>query len=162
MAQQKNSGSRFMLLAIRAARRGIAAGQSPFGCCIEKGGKPIAVAHNAVWKSTDITAHAEVAAIRLACKKLKSIKLSGCTLYTTCEPCPMCYSAIHWAGIPKIVYGASIADAKKCGFGELEIPAEKMKALAGDRIKMEKGVLRKECAGLFSLFSKKWGEKRLY
>lgn len=151
-----------MLLAIRAAERGIALGQSPFGCCIVKGGKPIATAHNSVWKSTDITAHAEIAAIRLACKKLKSIKLSGCTIYTTCEPCPMCYSAIHWAGIPKIVYGASIADAKACGFGELAISAEKMKKLSGDRIKIEKGVLRKECAGLFALFSRKWGKKRLY
>lgn len=151
-----------MRLAIDAARRGIASGQSPFGSCIAKGNKAISCAHNNVWKKTDITAHAEVEAIRLACKKLKSVKLSGCIIYTTCEPCPMCYSAIHWAGIEKIIYGASISDAKKCGFGELEIPAEKMKALAGDRIKIEKGVLRKECVELFSLFSEKWGKKRLY
>jgi len=162
MAPTAKNDDPFMLLAINAAKRGIAFGQSPFGSCIIKGNRIIACAHNSVWKKTNITAHAEVEAIRLACKKLKSIKLSGCIIYTTCEPCPMCYSAIHWAGIQKIVYGATIGDAKKCGFGELEIPAERMKRLSGGKIKIEKGVMREECAALFTLFNKKWGKSRLY
>jgi len=153
---------RFMKLAIAAAKRGIAEGQSPFGCCIAKAGKPLAIAHNEVWINTDITAHAEVTAIRRACKKIGKIKLSGCTAYTTCEPCPMCFSALHWAGIKKIVYGASISDAKKCGFGELEISAAKMKRLGKGKLKIHAGVMGKECTELFALFRKKWGKKKLY
>ena len=110
-----------MELAIAKTREGIRHGQTPFGACIVKKGRVIACSHNEVWKNTDITAHAEVAAIRVACRKLGTIDLSGCTIYSTCEPCPMCFSAIHWAGIGKIVYGAGIADAAECGFGELEI-----------------------------------------
>ena len=153
-----------MRLAIAAARRGIHAGQAPFGACIveKKTGKAIAVAHNEVWKNPDITAHAEMQAMRLACRKKRTIDLSGCAIYSTCEPCPMCFSAIHWSGITCIIYGASISDAKKCGFSELEITNAAMKRMGKSRARLESGVLLGECRALFSEFASSGGRKRLY
>ncbi len=151
-----------MRLAIAAARQGIRGGQAPFGACIVKKGRVVACAHNNVWKDTDITAHAEVAAIRLACRKLGKIDLSGCEIYSTCEPCPMCFSAIHWAGIGRIIYGAGIADAKKCGFSELGIPTAKMKRLGRSRVRLEGGLLRGECRALFAEFAEVFERRRLY
>ncbi len=118
---------RFMQLAIDKAREGIEQGQSPFGACIAREGQMIAVAHNTVWRDGDSTAHAEVNAIREACRSLDTIDLEGCTIYTTCEPCPMCFSASHWAGVSRIVFGAGITDAAGAGFSELRISAQQMK-----------------------------------
>jgi tRNA(Arg) A34 adenosine deaminase TadA len=87
----------YMRLAIRKTQEGIAAGQSPFGSLIVRGGEVVAVTHNTVWRDCDPTAHAEVNCIRAAAKALRTIFLSGCTLYSTTEPCPMYLSAIHWA-----------------------------------------------------------------
>ena len=151
-----------MRLAIAKTRQGIRAGQTPFGACIVKRGKVIACAHNTVWKTTDITAHAEVAAIRLACRKLGTIDLSDCEIYSTCEPCPMCFSAIHWAKMERIIYGAEIADARKCGFSELGISNERMKRLGRSRVTVKGDVLREECRALFSEFARGGGKKRLY
>ena len=105
----------FMSLAIAKARDGIAAGQSPFGAIIVRGHDVVAVTHNTVWLDTDPTAHAEVNCIRSAAKALKLIDLSGCEMYSTCEPCPMCLAAIHWSKIDRVVYGATIADAAAAG-----------------------------------------------
>src|SRR5262245_26288487 len=102
--------------AVAKAREGIAAGQTPFGAVIVRDGQVLASAHNTVWRDTDPTAHAEVNAIRQAAAALGVVKLIGATLYTTCEPCPMCLSAIHWAKIQRCVFGASIADATAAGF----------------------------------------------
>jgi tRNA(Arg) A34 adenosine deaminase TadA len=110
----------------------------PFGACIVKDGEVIACDHNVVWASTDITAHAEVYAIRNACKKLDSIDLSGCTIYSTCEPCPMCFTAIHWARIGRIVCGARIEDAKKYGFNELSVSNHELRDKAGSRVIINK------------------------
>src|SRR5687768_18131568 len=101
---------RYMRMAIDKCREGIASGQSPFGACIVKDGQVIALEHNVVWETTDITAHAEVTAIRAACRNIDDIDLTGSVIYSTTEPCPMCFSASHWARIGTIVYGASIAD----------------------------------------------------
>ena len=98
----------FMQLALDKAKEGVDNGQSPFGACIVKKGKVIACEHNIVWESTDITAHAEIHAVREANLKLNSIELSGCVIYSTCEPCPMCFTAIHWARIDRIYFGAGI------------------------------------------------------
>jgi len=147
----------FMRLAIKKARQGIAKGQTPFGACIVKKGKVIACSHNVVWKNKDITAHAEITAIRAACKKLKSIDLSGCTIYSTTEPCPMCFSAIHWARIPRIFFGARIEDAKKAGFHEMEINDKKMMRLAGDNLDILGGFLRDENIALFREWKRKKG-----
>src|SRR5688572_18464025 len=101
----------FMRLALAKARDGVEGGQSPFGACVVREGRVVACVHNVVWATTDITAHAEVHALRQACRELGTIDLSGSTIYSTCEPCPMCFSACHWARTTRIVYGASIADA---------------------------------------------------
>ena len=145
---------RFMRLAIKKARDGIKNGQTPFGACIVKSGKVIACSHNVVWKNCDITAHAEIKAIRQACKKLKTIDLFGCTIYSTCEPCPMCFSACHWAGIRRIVFGCGIRVAGDFGFNELSISNLKMKGLAKSRVKILPGVLAEESAELFRLWQK--------
>src|SRR5947208_1490822 len=138
----------FMRLAIEKTREGIAAGQSPFGSAIVRNGEVVAVTHNTVWKTTDPTAHAEVNCIRVAAAALKTIFLHGCTLYSTTEPCPMCLSAIHWAKIERVVFGATIADAADAGFRELFVPAKDLARLGHSPLKVEDGLLRKECAAL--------------
>ena len=141
----------WMRRAIAKARDGVAAGQTPFGACIVRGDdEEVVVAHNVVLATTDITAHAEVTAIRAACRALKTIDLAGCTIYSTCEPCPMCFAACHWANFDRIVYGASIADAARCVFRELSISNAQMKRLGGSRVTIEAGFLRKEALELFA------------
>ncbi len=144
----------FMKEAIKIAKKGIKKGQTPFGAVIVKNGKIIVRAHNTVAKDNDPTAHAEINAIRKAGKKLKTFNLKGCVIYSTCEPCPMCFSAIHWANIDKIIYGADIKDAKKAGFRELPISNEKMKKLGKSKVKIKKHVLKKECQKMMEEWSK--------
>lgn len=146
------SDEKFMRVAIEEARRGVSRGHSPFGCAIVKGGEVVAAAHNVVWGTLDPTAHAEVNAIRRAAAELRTIDLSGCTLYTTCEPCPMCLAATHWARVDRCVYGATIADAADAGFNELDIDAVKMVQMGGSKLKVESGLLREECRELFTYF----------
>lgn len=146
--------SDFMSLAISKAKEGIDSGQSPFGAVIVKDGKVVSNAHNRVWKTCDPTAHAEVNAIREAAKNLNSIDLSGTVMYTTCEPCPMCLSAIHWAKIDKVYYGATIADAAKANFQELKFPAKELARQGGSKLIVEDGILQSECASLFDYFKK--------
>lgn len=138
-----------MRLAIDEARKGMAAGQTPFGACIAQGGEPVAVAHNRVWRDTDITAHAEIVAIRDACRKLHTVDLSSCTLYSTTEPCPMCFAASHWARISAIVFGTGIEDARRAGFSELTISNEQMKETGGSATRIRGGFLRDEAIRLF-------------
>ena len=121
----------FMRVAIGKAREGIAQGQTPFGSVIVRGDQIIAATHNTVWRDTDPRAHAEVNCLRAAARDLATIDLSGCILYSTCEPCPMCLAAIHWAKVNKVVYGASIEDAARAGFSELRVPAETLVRLGG-------------------------------
>lgn len=139
----------YMEQAVKKTREGVDSGQSPFGAVVVKDGKVIAAAHNTVWRDTDPTAHAEVNAIRAASKALKTIDLSGTVMYTTCEPCPMCLTAIHWAKIDRVVFGATIADADDAGFSELTIAAKEMVRLGGSPLKVDSGLLQKECAELF-------------
>jgi guanine deaminase len=138
-----------MSLAIEKTREGIAAGQSPFGSIIVKDGKVAASTHNTVWKDTDPTAHAEVNCIRSAAKALGTIDLSGCTLYSTCEPCPMCLAAIHWSKVDRVVFGATIGDADAAGFSELHVAAADLARLGGSPLVIEDGLLRDECVALF-------------
>ena len=109
---------RLMREALAAARAGIDAGQTPFGACIARGDEIIAVAHNCVWGQTDPTAHAEIQAIRAACEKLGTIDLSGCVIYSSCEPCPMCWAATQWARVERIVYAGTRQDAAAAGFDD--------------------------------------------
>ena len=138
-----------MRLAIAKAREGIAAGQTPFGSAVARDGRAVAVAHNTVWRDTDPTAHAEVNALREAARALGTIDLSGCVLFTTCEPCPMCLSAIHWAKVTRVVFGASIADAAAAGFTELTVPAAELVRLGHSPLAVESGLCPAECRALF-------------
>lgn len=139
----------WMRLAIEKAREGIAAGQTPFGCAIVRGDRLLACEHNVVWRQTDPTAHAEVTAIRRACAAAGTIDLAGSVLYSTCEPCPMCFAAAHWAKVARVVYGAEIADARGAGFSELTLSNKEIKALGRSPVVITPGVLREECAALF-------------
>lgn len=139
----------YMRLAIRIAEEGIAAGQSPFGAVIVRAGQLVSEAHNTVWLTRDPTAHAEVGAIRKAAKALGTIDLSGCEMYTTCEPCPMCLAATHWAKIGTVYYGATIADAQAAGFCELCVAAKLLAQMGGSSLRVESGILQPECSALF-------------
>lgn len=138
-----------MRLAIDKCRQGVAAGQSPFGCAIARGDELLAVSHNTVLLSTDITAHAEVNALREACRQAGDILLEGAIVATTCEPCPMCMAALHWARVEAVYYGASIADAASAGFNELQLPAAELLRLGGSKLKLIPGLLPQECKQLF-------------
>ena len=121
----------FMREAIRLANQSVAQGGGPFGAVIVKDGEIIAGSSNSITIDNDPTAHAEVNTIRKACQKLGTFDLSGCTIYTSCEPCPMCLGAIYWARIGKIFYGNTRKDARDIDFAddfiyeELDLPMEK-------------------------------------
>ena len=151
-----------MRMAIEKARAGVLAGQAPFGACIVSShGDVIACDHNGVWATTDITAHGEMNAIRAACKALGSVDLSGSIIYSTAEPCPMCFSAIHWARISRIVFGASIADARAAGFNELMVSNVLMKDKGQSPVEIDGGCLREACVALFEEW-KNAGQARTY
>lgn len=114
-----SSNKQFMLRAIELAKTGIDKNiGGPFGAVIVKNGKIIGEGNNSVTSTNDPTAHAEIIAIRNACKNLDSFQLSNCEIYCTCEPCPMCLGAIYWARIDKIYYAANRAQAAKGGFDD--------------------------------------------
>ena len=107
----------YMKAAIEEAEKGIHAGEGgPVGCVIVKDGASVGKGHNEVVKRKDPTCHGEIMAIHEACRSLDSFDLSGCELYTTGEPCPMCMGAILWANIGKVYYGCNIADTEEIGF----------------------------------------------
>jgi tRNA(Arg) A34 adenosine deaminase TadA len=108
----------FLLRAIDLAASGISVGGGPFGAVIVKDNKIISESTNRVVLNSDPTAHAEILAIRQAAASLKTYDLEGCTLYTSCEPCPMCLGAIYWSGIKKVVYSCDRRDAEKAGFSD--------------------------------------------
>lgn len=142
-----------MRIAVEVAREGIGRGQTPFGACVAREGRVVARDHNHVWGTTDATAHAEVLVVRRACRELATVDLSGCDIFTTCEPCPMCFTACHWARLDRIVYGAGIGDARDAGFRELEIPAREMKRRGGSPVRLRGGVEREACVELFREWS---------
>jgi tRNA(Arg) A34 adenosine deaminase TadA len=121
---------KFMRQAIELAVENVANGGGPFGAVIVRGDEVIATGVNRVTSSCDPTAHAEVSAIRRACSELQTFDLTGCEIYTSCEPCPMCLGAIYWAHLDKIYYGCTKDDAADAGFDdsmiydELALPME--------------------------------------
>ena len=147
-----------MRYAIDAAQRGIERRQSPFGCAIARQGELITACHNVVWQTTDITAHAEVTALRDACRKTDQLLLDDCVVATTCEPCPMCTSALHWARVKKVYYGATIGDAADAGFNELKVDASTLLRTGGSKVILRDGVMREECRTLFTLWTSRHGE----
>lgn len=139
----------FMQEAIAQAREGIRAGHGgPFGAVVVKDGKIVGRGHNRVISSHDPTMHGEIAAIRDACAALGSHQLTGCTLYTTAQPCPMCLSAIFWSGITEVYYGCTIEDTSGIGFRDEEFYA---------RIRGGEGhgseLCRAECLEVFKEYS---------
>lgn len=138
-----------MKLAIEKARQGISLGQSPFGCAIAKDDVLLACEHNTVLTGPDITAHAEVNALRAACLHLGEVFLEGAVVATTCEPCPMCMAALHWARVQTVYFGASIFDATEAGFNELQLPAQRLLDLGGSSVQLESGLLVEPCRQLF-------------
>ena len=113
--------SQFMQLAINEAREGIKNGDGgPFGAVVVKDGEVIATGHNHVLSNNDSTCHGEIDAIRKAEQKLMTFDLSGCEIYTTSEPCPMCFAAILWANIAKVYYGCTLNDNEMIGFRDVE------------------------------------------
>lgn len=104
--------------AVRIAVQNVGEGGGPFGAVIVKDGQIVARGVNRVTVNLDPTAHAEVQAIRAACRALGSFSLEGCVLYTSCEPCPMCLSAVYWARIDRIFYACTRDDAERAGFSD--------------------------------------------
>lgn len=109
---------KFLSRAIEIAANGIKTGCGPFGAVIASNGQMISESNNMVVLSNDPTAHAEILAIRNAAKIMNNHNLEGCTLYTSCEPCPMCLGAIYWSGIKRVVYASNRYDAAKAGFND--------------------------------------------
>ena len=139
----------FMRLAIDAARQGHQKGEMPFGACIVKQGRVVTTVHNSARERTDITAHAEMRAIQEACRMLKTLELSGCTIYASCEPCPMCFSACFWANLDRIVFASRIEDAERLGIRQIPITSATMKQLSRASIEVIGDLLRGESVELF-------------
>ena len=139
-----------MRMAIETCREGLAVGQSPFGCAIAIGDRVIARSHNTVLLTTDITAHAEVNAIRAGCLEMDHIFLADAIVATTCEPCPMCMAALHWARVDTVYYGATIADADNSGFNELQLPAAELLRIGRSDVRLVGELLADQCRQLFT------------
>ena len=145
----------YMRMAIEFAKDNVANGGGPFGAVIVKDGQVIASCGNSVTLDNDPTAHAEVNCIRKACKKLNTFDLSGCVLYSSCEPCPMCLSALYWAGVSRICYGNTKDDAKAIDFDDSFIYDQLELAYKDRSIKCEH-FMRSEALKAF----RKWDEKK--
>jgi tRNA(Arg) A34 adenosine deaminase TadA len=130
-----------MRRALEAARRAGLAGEPPIGACLVRGGDVLGAASNSVISALDITAHAEMTLIRDACRRERTLDLAGCELYVTVEPCPMCLAASHYAGIGRIVFGATLEDLHALTGGEL-ISGLRGSQPGGPRV--EGGCLREE------------------
>jgi tRNA(Arg) A34 adenosine deaminase TadA len=145
----------YMREAIRLASEGAASGRGgPFGCVIVRRGDVVGRGTNAVTSTNDPTAHAEVTAIRDACRRLGMFQLADCELYTSCEPCPMCLAAIYWARIPTVFYGNRRDDAAAIGFDDALI-YEQVALPPEQRTTAMKPLLRNEALASFDL----WREK---
>lgn len=145
----------FMKLAIERSKYGMDNNfGGPFGAVIVKNNEIIADGFNIVTNSNDPTAHAEVTVIRKACEKLKTFNLEDCELYTSCEPCPMCLSAIYWSGIKKIYYANTKEDADKINFSDKFIYDELAKNKTDRNLKMEQ-FGRDEAIKVFEDWAKK-------
>lgn len=143
-----------MRIAIRLSEQNVNKNQGgPFGAVVVKDGKVIAKSANKVTATNDPTAHAEVAAIRLACKKLKTFDLSGAIVYTSCEPCPMCLGAIYWAKIAAIYYGNTRHDAATADFDDNLLYDELNKPLEKRKLPIQQ-LLRDEALQAFKLWEK--------
>ena len=146
--------NKFMMRAVELSMESVDKGTGPFGAVVVKDKKIISEGFNTVTLVKDPTTHAEIVAIRSACKVLNNFSLKGCELYTTCEPCPMCLSAIYWARIDKIYYANTRDDAQKIDFSDALIYEELNKPIKERKIPMQQ-MMREEALKAF----KKWDKK---
>ena len=146
--------NKFMSRAIELSEISVNNGTGPFGAVIVKNEKIIAEGSNKVTSTNDPTAHGEIVAIREACKQLNNFSLSGCELYSSCEPCPLCLSAIYWARINKIYYANTREDAQKIDFDDSLIYSELKKNINERKIPMTQ-MMRDEALKAFELWDKK-------
>ena len=143
--------NKFMRMAIKEAKKGIESHHGgPFGAVIVKDGKVVGKGHNQVLKNNDPTCHGEIMAIHKACKNLKTFDLSGCELYTTGEPCPMCYAAILWANIDKVYYGCTIQDNENIGFRDKKFYEMQQPEIRNNVVKE---LDREKCLELFEYYN---------
>ena len=149
--EEKN---KFMIKAIDLSIKSAETIGGPFGCVIVKDNKIVSEGSNKVTSTNDPTAHGEIVAIRDACLKLNTFNLSGCELYSSCEPCPMCLSAIYWSHIEKIFYANSRNDAKNIDFDDSFIYSEINKKIEDRKIKMTQ-MLRDEALKAFKIWDNK-------
>ena len=146
--------NKFMQRAIELSIESVNKGGGPFGSVVVKDDKIVAEGSNKVTLINDPTAHGEIVAIRQACKNLNNFNLSGCELYSTCEPCPMCLSAIYWARIDKIYYANTRNDAQRIDFDDSFIYSELQKNTNKRKIPMIQ-MMRNEALKAFELWDKK-------
>ena len=157
--EQQAKSAEFMRRAIALGLENLRASGGPFAAVIVKGGRIIAEGANRVTSTKDPTAHAEVVAIREACRVLADFQLTGCDLYTTCEPCPMCLGAIYWARPARVFFAATAADAAAAGFDDSFIYDELKIAPALRRIPMAQ-LLRVDSLALFSSWKQQENKTR--
>ena len=149
-----------MKIALKEANKGVKLGHGgPFGAVVVKNGKIISRGHNEVIKTNDPTCHAEIVAIRKATAKLKRFDLSDCEIYSSCEPCPMCLAAIHWAKMKKLYFGCSRQDAANIGFDDKFI-YNVIKGTASKKQVIKKQIDRKECLVPMKVWAKKTDKVR--
>ena len=146
--------NKFMMKAIELSINSVNSGTGPFGSVIVKDNKIISEGFNTVTSAKDPTSHAEISAIRSACKNLNNFSLEGCDLYTTCEPCPMCLSAIYWARIDRVYYANTRRDAQKIDFSDAMIYEELNKTIKDRKIPMHQ-MMRDEALKSFEIWDKK-------
>ena len=146
--------SKFMLKAIELSIQSAKSQGGPFGAVVVKNDEIISEGNNQVTANNDPTAHAEIVAIRNACKKLNDFFLKGCDLYTSCEPCPMCLAAIYWSHIDKIFYANTRMDAKNIDFDDSLIYSEVRKEINERKIKMSQ-MNRDEALEAFNIWKNK-------
>ncbi len=141
---------KFMMRAIELARRGMESNAGgPFGCVVVRNGEIVGEGSNQVTSTNDPTAHAEIVAIRNACANLGTFQLDGCTIYTSCEPCPMCLGAIYWARPSHVYYGGTQSDAAEAGFDDAHIYRELEKP-NDERQRPMTNLLREEAREVFA------------
>ena len=152
--------SRFMEVALKEAYLGLERGDGgPFGACIVRGGKVIARGHNEVVKTSDPTRHAEVCAIQRASRKIGSPHFVRCDIYSTTEPCVMCFAAINWAQIRQVYFGTSVRDVRRLGFNELVISNRRLKSLGGGHTEIVPRFMKTECEELLDFWRRLPGKK---
>lgn len=149
-----------MEIALKEAYRAVRTGNGgPFGACIVRNGTVVAKGHNEVLKTSDPTRHAEICAIQRAARKIGNPHFARCEIYSTTEPCVMCFAAINWAQIRRVYFGTSVRDVRRLGFNELVISNHRLKSLGGSGIEIVPGFMKAECQDLLDFWSRLPGKK---